>query len=101
MMNKIDRILRKCRKTDGPTSVGFYKKRSDSVKEICVSDSGSATSHLSNVIGAAAIIETMNEMAQEDRLRSPRNVGPSKRKKARPENKSKRKMAQASRKRNR
>jgi hypothetical protein len=68
------------------------------MKEICVSDSGSATSHLSNVIGAAAIIETMNEMAQERNQPTP---APSKRKSAFPEKKSKRKMMQASRKRNR
>jgi hypothetical protein len=61
---------------------------------------GRVPTHLSNVIGAAAIIETMNEMAQTERL-SRLKPAPSKRKSAFPEKKAKRKMMQASRKKNR
>lgn len=55
-------------------------------------------SNLENLMGAAAIVEVMNEMAQE---RRDTRIVPSKRKSAFPEKKSKRKMAQASRKKNR
>jgi hypothetical protein len=68
------------------------------MKEICVGDGGKAVHHLSNAIGATAIISTMNETAQTKREQ---RIVPSKRKSAFPEKKSKRKMAQASRKRNR
>lgn len=78
-----------------PISEGLTKRR------IVAAGCRSALPDLSNLLGAAAIVETMNEMAEENRLKSPRNVGPSPRKKARPENKAKRKIAQASRKQNR
>lgn len=54
--------------------------------------------HLANLMGATAIIGTMNETAQARREARP---VPSKRKSAFPEKKAKRKMMQASRKRNR
>jgi ERCC4-type nuclease len=55
-------------------------------------------SHLPNLLGAAAIIKTMSETAQAKRER---RVVPSKRKSALPVKKAKRKIVQASRKRNR
>jgi hypothetical protein len=54
-------------------------------------------SSLSNLLGTAALIETMNEMADKPHCREV----PTQRKRAYPIKKSKRKMAQASRKRNR
>jgi hypothetical protein len=55
-------------------------------------------SYLPNLLGVAAMVSTMNETAQAKREQ---RIAPSKRKSALPEKKSKRKMAQASRKRNR
>jgi hypothetical protein len=63
-----------------------------------IADDGKRHSHLSNLIGATAMIANMSETAQA--RREQRQV-PSKRKSAFPEKKAKRKMVQASRKRNR
>ena len=98
MMNKIDDGY--YAGTDGPISVGFIRREMIILEAPGIGLVGHDrnNSHLENLIGAVAILETMSEMAQE---RNQRRQLPSKRKKARPESKSKRKVAQASRKQNR
>jgi hypothetical protein len=83
-----------------PTSHSNSMRGEDILEEpnIGLVGQGIRRSSLSNLIGAAAIVGTMNELAQAKREQ--RTV-PSKRKSALPVKKAKRKMVQASRKRNR
>jgi hypothetical protein len=82
--------------TVGPTSHSNSMKGEDSMNEL--TDRLRPQRHLENLIGAAAIVATMNEIAQAKREQ--RTV-PSKRKSALPAKKKHRKMVQVSRNRNR